>query len=195
MKSPLLLTSFFLLASYAVLTNPGAPASAAMAQWNTWPAGVKPDDHVAFVHYPPEFKVIESLVPKGDDTLLNGRFRSADGSVEFALTVVNVRHRAPDLKSRVIPLPLQKGDKIVEKTNTQKTIKGEGGEYLHYDEAVTVAGAKEGSTRYFRLETTTARLPMSVALLWEYKATSERARKTFQIAYTKFTQSLNLGED
>jgi hypothetical protein len=65
------------------------PELRAAEKWTPWPAG----SHEAepSLQIPPNFKRIPSPVKQADPTILNSRFRSLDGTVEFAVTAVYAR--------------------------------------------------------------------------------------------------------
>jgi hypothetical protein len=168
-------------------------AMAAEPGWRTWPAGRTEQE--ASVRIPPGFKPIAATVPKSERTLLNGRFRSADGAVEFAVAATYVREAPRNVKARSIPLPLGPGEVVKTRKPVDRTVQSPAGEYALHEEFIVVEGAKSPYTRYFHLEVPLHSFPGAAAVLWEFTARDEAARARYQAWYRTFKESLNLGED
>src|SRR5437016_4816066 len=124
----------------AVLLFAPRASRAADAPWTLWPAGSR--DYEPSLRIPPNFKKIPPLVHRADPMMLNGRFRSPDGTAEFAVTAVYARHLEGTVKARTIDLPLLPGERITERTPKERKIKAEEGDYVLYDEDITVEGPK-----------------------------------------------------
>lgn len=170
-----------------------AVSRAAEPGWTTWPAGRT--DEEASIRIPPGFKPITPTVAKSDRVLLNGRFRSADGAVEFAVTGTHVRELPRSVKARSIALPLGPGEVVRTRKPTDRTVQSPAGEYQLHEEFIVVEGAKSPYTRYFHLEVPLHSFPGAAAVLWEFTARDEAARERYQGWYRTFKASLNLGED
>jgi hypothetical protein len=165
----------------------------AAEKWTQWPPGRQEVE--ANLQIPPNFKKIPSLVKRTDRVIIDGRFRSPDGTAEFAVTAIYARNMEKTVKARTIELPLLPGERVTERTPKEKKIPAEEGDYLLYDEDFIVEGPKGSYTRYFHLELSTGTRPGATSMLWEFKVTDERAKKAYQAIYQQFKKKVNLGED
>lgn len=165
-------------------------------EWKRWPD--KADEFAASIGIPPGFTSIRARQPPptvsaGHEALLDGRFRSADRKVEFAVIVYYVRMWPQAPEARRIAAAIAPGEKIVERKSSRKKFTGEHGDYWLYDEEMTVAG--NGYTRYLLNSFSTSNLPGASSELWEFRAKGEQSRRRYTAAYKRFKDSLEIGED
>lgn len=161
--------------------------------WKRWPADA---EHVfgSTIGLPPAFKIVSPDVHAKADTLLNARFQSHDGLVEFAVTVVNARSMGESISARSISLPLAPGERVVKKSNTTKPVTTEGASYVLYDEFITVEGPAQSFTRYFHRSLSTSRLPGASSVLWGLKHMKGASLASYQRLYSRFKASLEISE-
>lgn len=179
-----------------VLWGAGLHASAgANGSWSRWPAGR--EDYEPSCEVPPGFQAIPPVARYDGPApvSLNARFRSENGSVEFAVTAISPRGLPPNVESRAIPLPLLPGERITSREPEWKSVSVQGTKAEHYHESIVVSGPDNAYTRYFSIELSTSNLPLAYSMLWEFKVRSENARKDFQSTYRQFKERVNLGED
>jgi len=157
-----------------------------------WPPQAGPDD--ASIRIPAAFTIIPSLARTPVEPLLNVRVRSSEGSVEFALAAISARGLPNTVEARALALPLAPGERIVSRSPSTRALRGETGDYVHFNEDITVEGPGGAYTRYFRRELSTSNLPGASSVLWEFKVTGDKARKSHQEAYRQFKKSHTLGE-
>lgn len=181
--SRLLLLSLFL--AFTPAAFPGE------TQWRKWPRGTQ--DSEASVRIPATFKVVVPGVKQSEKMLINGRFRSPDGAVEFAVAVTYVRGMERSVGARSISLPLLSGERVIARTPATRKVKSEYGDYVLYEEDITVERPKKSYTRYFRIELSTGSLSGASSCLWEFKAADERSQKAYQAIYRQFKKTLDLG--
>lgn len=163
--------------------------------WSRWPIGR--EDYEPSCEAPPGFEALAPVAHyNGPAPLsLNERFRSEDGSVEFAVIAISARELPQTLEARAIALPLMKGERIVSRKSDWNSISAHGTPTKHYHESIVVAGPGNTYTRYFSIELSTGNLPLASSILWEFKVSDEAARKRYQSTYRAFKERVNLGED
>jgi len=143
----------------------------------------------------PDFATIKPLVPR-DELLTNLRVQSPDKRVEFAFAGRFVKGMGKGIEARKLPLPLREGEKVVSRVPSEKKIKAEeGGDYILYDEQITVAGPDNAYTRHFKIVLSTGTLPGTSTMLWEFQVKDDKARAEYAPLYAKFKQGVSLGED
>lgn len=171
------------------------PAHAGEDRWTQWPVGR--EDYEPSCQVPPGFQPMPPVARYfGSAPLsLNERFRSEDGSAEFAVTAISPRGLPPTAEARAIPLPLLPGERVASREPERKSMSIHGTRAEHYHESIAVVGPENAYTRYFSVELSTSDLPLASSMLWEFKVKDEKARKRFQSIYREFKERVNLGED
>lgn len=171
------------------------PAYAGEDRWTQWPVGR--EDYEPSCQVPPGFQAVPPVARHFGNApvSLNERFRSEDGSAEFAVTAISPRGLPPTADARAIPLPLLPGERIASREPERKSILIHGTKAEHYHESIVVVGPGNAYTRYFSIELSTSDLPLASSILWEFKVSDENARKRFQSTYRQFKERVNLGED
>lgn len=163
-----------------------------------WPAGA--DEFATTIGVPEGFSPVRWKPPainaagKKAPLLLDARFRSPDGKVEFAVAIYYVRHAPSGADARRIAFSLARGEKITNRKTSRRRIAGrDGGDYWVYENAATVSGP--GYTRYLLNSLSTSSLPGATSDLWEFRVADEETRKRYAASYRKFKESLEVGED
>lgn len=156
--------------------------SSILAAGTSWPwwsrTGITqnaPED-ICAVKMPPGFVPIAPMVGANGELSLNARFRSPDGSVEFAIAVAG---------EGAMQYQVGAGERVLSVKPT--TVKGKGPQgqpYTSVHEEITIQGPKGSYTRYLKNE--------GSAFLWEFKVASEGARKNYQTTYVQFKKGLSL---
>ncbi len=166
----------------------------APADWTYWPK--KSEDGLeSYLRIPPGFESIPPLVSSDDNTLINGRFRSPDGLVEFAIIVKNGRNYPRQLLKRLIDLIVAPDESLssrrssIERVQTESDITN-----FSYQEQITITSKDASYTRYCSQELTTSIHPGAALFLWEFQVSNEAARKKYQEAYKTFKANISLGE-
>ncbi len=163
-----------------------------------WPVGA---DEFSTIEIPVGFAPMRWKPPsinaagKKAPLVLDGRFRSSDGKAEFAVAIYYVRHVPTEPDARRIAVPLARGEKIADRKTSRRKIAGEdgGADYWLHEETTTVSGL--GYTRYLLNSLSTSSLPGATSDFWEFRVVDDEARKRYAIAYRKFKESLEVGED
>lgn len=133
---------------------------------------------------PPNFTRIAPLIPTSSRTIINDRFQSADGLVQFALTAVRVGDMAPTVDARRIPIPRLEGESFTERTPTRDS------SFFHED--ATVVGPRHSYTRYFAVDIPfTLTSGIAAARLWEFWVRDEQALQKYKAAYRDFKSRAN----
>jgi hypothetical protein len=128
---------------------------------------------------PPNFTRIAPRVSSSPRTIINDRFRSADGTVEFALTAVKVGDLAPTVDARRIAIPRLEGETFTERTPTKDS------SIFHED--ATVAGPRHSYTRYFAVDVPwSSTSGVAAARLWEFWVRDEEALRKYKEVYRDF---------
>lgn len=164
-----------------------------------WPLGA--DEFATTIGMPVGFAPVRWRPPainaagKKAPLVLDVRFRSTDRKAEFAVAIYYVRHVPSHPEARRIAVPLARGEKITDQKTSRRKIGGRDGgdDYWVYEEATTVSGP--GYTRYLLNSLSTSSLPGATSEFWEFRVTDEEARKRYAVAYRKFKESLEVGED
>jgi len=155
----------------------------------------EPHHYKATVDVPPGFVRINTGLRDLDHTLINTRVIAPDKTVVFGVYMLNVRGLPKNVDARKIPLPLMKGEKVVDREPSVRTVKVDSDiRYQQYSEQITVSGPNNSYTRYFHLKLSTGSLPGASATLWELQVANDNARKKYQKTYLKFKASLETGE-
>lgn len=134
---------------------------------------------------PPSFKNIPPVVPQSAGTILNHRFQSPDGAVQFAITAISVRGLAPTVEARAIAIPLLPGEKITERIPARSSV---------YHEDVTVEGPGRSYTRYFSVDLSTA-ASGGYSRLWEFWVQDDHALQMYKETYRAFKKSVKVKEE
>jgi hypothetical protein len=144
---------------------------------------------------PSNFKSIQPSVPQSARTILNQRLQSADGTVQFAVTAINVRGLAPTVEARAIAIPRLQGEEVTERTPSREDFASVGDNYYVYHEDVTVEGPNHSYTRYFRVDVSTSSSVGGSSRLWEFWVRDERALQTYKEIYRAFKKSVKFKEE
>jgi hypothetical protein len=140
------------------------------------------------ISIPSNFKSIQPSVPQSARTILNRRFQSANGAVQFAVTAINVRGLAPTVEARTIAIPRLRGEEVTERTPSPVGNN-------HYHEDVTVEGPNHSYTRYFSVDVSTSSSVGAYSRLWEFWVRDEQALQTYKEIYRAFKKSVKFKEE
>jgi hypothetical protein len=180
----------------AVVPGPTAPTTAIVTATSAAPVQPPATSSLsrdqADISLPPNFKNIRPIVPESPRTILNRRIQSVDGTVQFAVTVINVRGLAPTVEARAIAIPRQQGEEITERLPSKEEFESVGGNYSVYHEDVTVEGPNHSYTRYFRTDVSTSSEAGASSRLWEFWVRDERALLNYKEIYRAFKKSVKL---
>jgi len=111
--------------------------------------------------------------------VINDRFQSADGLVQFALTAIRVGDLAPTVDARRIPIPRMAGEIVTERTPSRSA------SFFHED--ATVVGVRQAYTRYFAVDVPYSSTSYAAASrLWEFWVRDEQARQKYAETYRDF---------
>ena len=113
---------------------------------------------------------------------MNERFRSADGSVEFAIFAIRVGDLAPTADARRIAIPRVDGETVTERTPSRNS--------ALFHEDVTVVGPRGAYTRYFAVDAPLTTNPDETARLWEFWVRDGQALESYKEAYRAFKRSV-----
>lgn len=157
-------------------------ASVAVAATNSWPWWSRngltrnPPDIICAVKIPPGFTAITPTAKTTGRLKLNARFRSPEGSVEFAVAVGD---------EGTLGYQVANGERVLSvKPSTYKGKGPHGESYTSRSEEITIQGPKGSYTRYLKND--------DGEILWEFKVASETARKKYQSTYIQFKNGLSL---
>ncbi|MEY2507050.1 MAG: hypothetical protein QOH01_1379 [Verrucomicrobiota bacterium] len=137
---------------------------------------------VPSVNTPANFQRVTPRIANTPRTIMNERFRSADGSAEFAIFAIRVGDLPATADARRIAIPRAEGETITERTPLRDS--------AHFHEDVTVAGPRGGYTRYFAVDAPLTANADETARLWEFWVRDERALQSYKEAYRAFKKSV-----
>ena len=152
-------------------------------------------DSEATLSIPSNFKSIQPRIPQSARTVLNRRFQSTDGAVQFAITALEVRGLAPTIEARAIAIPRLPGEEVTERTPSREDFTSVGDNYYVYHEDVTVEGPNHSYTRYFRADVSTSSSAGASSRLWEFWVRDEQALQTYKEIYRAFKKSVKFKEE
>ena len=159
----------------ATIPSPSLPAAATTAQ----PTVAATAQSVLLPFIPPNFTRIAPQVSTSPRTVINDRFQSADGLVQFALTAIRVGDLAPTVDARRIPIPRMAGEIVTERTPSRSA------SFFH--EEATVVGLRQAYTRYFAVDVPSSSTSDAAASrLWEFWVRDEQARQKYAETYRDF---------
>jgi hypothetical protein len=141
-----------------------------------------PSDLKGSVAVPPNFTRIAPRVAASSRTIVNERFQSADGAVQFAITAIRVGDLAPTIEARAIAIPRLEGEAITERIPSRDNL-------LHHED-VTVEGPHRSYTRYFAIDVSTSTSADASSRLWEFWVRDDRALQTYKDIYRAFKKSV-----
>jgi TIR domain len=139
---------------------------------------------------PANFRSIQPSVPQSARTIVNRRFQSTDGAVQFAVTSMNVRDLAPTVEARAVAIPRLPGEEVTERTPSRENFTSGGENYYVYHEDMTVEGPHHSCTRYFRTDISTSSAIGAYSRLWEFWVRDEQALQTYKEIYRAFKKSV-----
>jgi hypothetical protein len=128
------------------------------------------------------FQRVTSLVPETPLMVANHRFRSADGTAQFAITAIRVSDLSPTVEARMIALPRSDGEKVTERTPTRDSVL--------YHEDITVEGPNRSYTRYFAIDVSLSESSDATTRLWEFWVRDQRALQSYKEIYRAFKKSV-----
>jgi hypothetical protein len=128
---------------------------------------------------PPSFTRIAPRVSTSSRTIINDRFQSADGLVQFALTAIRVGDLAPTVDARRIAIPRLEGETITERTPSRDSS-------LFHEDA-TVVGPRHSYIRYFAVDVPwSSTSGVAASRLWEFWVRDEQALQKYKEIYRDF---------
>lgn len=148
----------------------------------TQPPLVLPKTGRDSVSPPADFQRIASRVSNSARTVLNDRFESPDGTVQFAITAIRVGDLPPTVEARLIALPQGEGETLAERTPSRSS--------SLYHEDITVTGPRGSYSRYFALDISMSTNPDATTRLWEFWVRDERALQRYKENYRRFKSSV-----
>jgi hypothetical protein len=161
----------------ATIPSPSLPAATAEPS-AAIPVTVR-DPSALLSFTPANFTRIAPRASNSSRTIINDRFQSADGLVQFALTAIRVGDLAPTIDARRIAIPRLEGETIIERTPSRDSS-------LFHEDA-TVVGPHQSYTRYFAVDVPwSSTSGVAASRLWEFWVRDERALQKYKEIYRDF---------
>lgn len=155
----------------ATIPSPSGPSVTA-----TPPA---PAQNTLLPFIPPNFRRIAPRLAESSRTIINDRFQSSDGLVQFAITTMRVGDLEPTVEARRIQIPRLEGETLVERTPSRDN--------TMFHEDATVAGPGNSYTRYFAVDVPWSSTSAGAASrLWEFWVRDEQALQKYKEIYRDF---------